>query len=246
MMFFCFSSKDRHRIVESIFYHITNYGLPVWYDRQRIILGDQRDYMNFEDGVGRSKYAVIILSHNAINSICACEEIELIYKKYQNGDMYVFPIFYNLAAIDLPAQFSWMRKLVYKELDTTTDSLSACNHILCKYFLDELNKYRIHSLTEFDIYCDNKPVYDYIKNLINAYVTVSDDNHDAKISLLYSACQYLLSHYSHRETPAFYYQGVERLFNETKLHLPIDLRETIIMERLFLLIFNASIFGYIH
>lgn len=46
------------------------------------------------------------------------------------------------------------------------------------------------------------------------------------------------------EIPEFYYKGIQRLFEETRLNLPIDLRETLIFERLFLLLFNAAIFGY--
>lgn len=35
------------------------------------------------------------------------------------------------------------------------------------------------------------------------------------------------------EIPEFYYKGIQRLFEETRLNLPIDLRETLIFERLF-------------
>ena len=49
MLFFCFSSKDRHSIVESILFHLTNYGLPVWYDRHKMLLGDERDNKNFDE-----------------------------------------------------------------------------------------------------------------------------------------------------------------------------------------------------
>lgn len=245
MIFFCFSSKDRHTIVESIFYHVTNYSLPVWYDRHEMLLGDERDYKNFEEGVNKSRYAVIILSKNAINSPCACEEIDLIRKRHNNGEMYVFPIFYTICASDLPKEFLWMTKLVYKELDAATDSLSACNHIVSKFLLDELEKYQFQSLKTFLPFCKNKPVYAYLRNLIEAYNSINDSNHDAKISLLYASCKFLLLHYPLETAPLYYSKGVDKLFSETKLHLPIDLRETIIFERLFLLLFNASIFGYI-
>lgn len=243
MVFFCFSSKDRHMIVESIFYHITNYGVPVWYDRKKMLMGDQRDHMNFDEGVGKSNYAVIVLSQNAMSSVCACEEIELIHEKHGKGEMYVFPIFYELKATDIPDAFSWMTKLVYKELDASTDSLSACNHILCKYLLDELSNYRIQSMDDFFRFCQDQPAYTYIREIAQAYGAVNDQNHDAKIALLYAGCQYLRSFYPHKDTPKYYFLGVDRLFTETKLHLPIDLREMLIMERLFLLLFNASIFG---
>ena len=243
MIFFCFSSKDRHAIVESIFYHVTNYGLPVWYDRQQMLMGNERDFMNFDEGVGKSKYAVIILSKNAIESTCACEEMELIHAKHNKGEIYVFPIFYELKADELPDEFQWMSKLVYKELTASTDSASACNHIVCKFLMDELENYQIRSIDDFLDFCHELPAYSYIREIVKAYTAVSDQNHDAKIALLYAGCQYLLCCYRHRETPKYYFFGVDKLFSETKLHLPIDLRETLILERLFLLLFNASIFG---
>ena len=66
MLFFCFSSKDRHSIVESILFHLTNYGLPVWYDRHKMLLGDERDNKNFDEGVKACNYSIIILSANTI------------------------------------------------------------------------------------------------------------------------------------------------------------------------------------
>ena len=73
MLFFCFSSKDRHSIVESILFHLTNYGLPVWYDRHKMLLGDERDNKNFDEGVKACNYSIIILSANTIASECANE-----------------------------------------------------------------------------------------------------------------------------------------------------------------------------
>lgn len=245
MVFFCFSSRDRHSIVEAIFYHITNYAIPVWYDRHKMLMGDERDYKNFAEGVNQSKYAVIILSPNAIESICAKEEIELIYKRYKQGQMHVFPIFYNIKATNLPTEFNWMTKLVYKELDESTDSLSACNHIICRVLLDELSKYKVQSINDFLRQYGGNPTYLYLSQLIKSYCAISDNNHDAQIALLYAGCLYLMNHYSIQGVPEFYYEGVERLFGETRLHLPIDLRETLILERLFLLLINSSIFGYI-
>ncbi|MDF2802731.1 MAG: hypothetical protein K0S61_2634 [Anaerocolumna sp.] len=245
MIFFCFSSKDRHIIVESIFFHITNYAIPVWYDRHKMLLGDERDYKNFVEGVNQNKYAVIILSRNTIESVCAREEIDLIYERYVQGQMQVFPIFYNIRAADLPDEFTWMTKLVYKELNQDTDSLSTCNHIICKVLFDEISKYKIKSINSFLHQYGENPNYHYLTHLIKSYCSISDDNHDAQIALLYSACIYIINFNNLQNTPKFYYEGVERLFSETRLHLPIDLRETLILERLCLLLINSSIFGYL-
>lgn len=245
MIFFCFSSKDRHDIVEAMIFHITNYDLPVWYDRHKMLMGDDRDYKNFIDGVGQCPYAVIILSPNAINSICAQEEIELIHQRYNDGLMTVFPIFFNLSANNVPEKFRWMNKLVYKELDISTDATSACNHVICKVLLDELEKYPIKSINTYLAEYGKKPIYSYITKLINSYCRISDDNKDAQIALLYAICTYIREHNKLDGIPIFYTSGVDRLFDTTRLHLPIDLRESLIFERLTLLLINSSIFGYI-
>ncbi|MBS9782940.1 MAG: toll/interleukin-1 receptor domain-containing protein [Pasteurella sp.] len=243
MLFFCFSSKDRHTIVESILYHISNYAIPLWYDRQQMLLGDQRDYKNFEEGVGKSDYALIILSKNSIASICAREEIDLIENKYNNGLMTVFPIFYNLIAKDVPPELQWMTELVYKELDDTIDTIGTCNHIICRILLDELNKYQIRSIDQFINRFNNISAYSYLVTLLKSYNTISEKNISARITIIFSACKYIMCNYNIDGIPKFYFQGVQFLFNHTKLNLPVDLRETLIFERLLLLLLNYSIFG---
>ncbi len=245
MIFFCFSSKDRLQIVEAMLFHITNYELPVWYDRHKMLMGDDRDYKNFDEGINQCEYAIIIVSPNAIASTCAREEIELIRKRYAADEMTVFPVFYNLKASELPAQLQWMTKLVYKELDASTDSRSACNHIICRVLLDELEKYRIKSINDFLTFCGTNSALGYPARLLKAYCKVSDDNRDAQITLLYAVCLYIRTQYNLNDVPAFYYAGIDRLFDETRLHLPVDLRETLIFERLTLLLTNAVLFGYI-
>ena len=245
MIFFCFTSKDRLQIVEAMLFHITNYELPVWYDRHKMLMGDDRDYKNFDEGINQCEYAIIIVSPNAIASTCAREEIELIRKRYEADEMTVFPVFYNLKASELPAQLQWMTKLVYKELDASTDSRSACNHIICRVLLDELEKYRIKSINDFLTFCGTNSALGYPARLLKAYCKVSDDNRDAQITLLYAVCLYIRTQYNLNDVPAFYYAGIDRLFDETRLHLPVDLRETLIFERLTLLLTNAVLFGYI-
>lgn len=245
MIFFCFSSKDRHEIVEAMLFHITNYDLPVWYDRHKMLMGDERDYKNFEEGVNQSTYAVIILSPNAIKSVCAREEIELIRQRYVARKITVFPIFYNISASDIPDEFCWMTKLVYKELTIDNDANSACNHILCKVLLDELQRYPLKSINAYLESYGNRPVYSYITKLILAYCRISDDNKDAQIAILYAICKYICEIHQLVGVPTFYTSGIDRLFDSTRLHLPIDLRESLIMERLTLLLINASIFGYV-
>jgi hypothetical protein len=246
MIFLCFSSKDRQSLAESIMFHLTNYAIPVWYDRHRMLLGDDRNQKNFTEGIGMCDYAVIILSPNSmVETCCAREEIDIIKERHKRNDMTVFPIFYNIKASDISSAFSWMKNLVYKELDVSIDSRSTCNHIVCKYLQDELNKYEIKTIGDITLSNHSCDSLRYLKVLMKTYMDVSKSNTDARLSLIYAGCLYMKTHYNIQLLPEFYYRGVERLFCETKLHLSIDLREQLIIEHLFLLLLNALIFGYI-
>ena len=63
-IFLGFAAKDRYTVAESLLYHLENYGVPVWYDRHDLIIGDNRQKENFEKGIIESKYAIIIFSEN--------------------------------------------------------------------------------------------------------------------------------------------------------------------------------------
>ncbi len=229
-VFLCFSSKDRYEIVESIHYHLANIGIPTWYDRKEILMGDNRNYKNFTEGVCGCKYAIIILSLNAINSVCANEEIDLIYTRYQLQQMFVFPVFYNITAIELPEKYWWMKKLVYKELRKDTDSRGMCNHVICKYLSDRLQKYDLKSIPDL---CN--ALTGYLKELLINYQELDGNNFNARISILYAGILFLNNQ---KELPEYCRKGTTYLFNETKLNLPLDLRETIIFEHLFSLAVN--------
>lgn len=246
MIFFCFSSKDRHAVVEALLYHIMNYELPVWYDRQQMLLGDQRDYKNFTEGVDSASYFLIVLSPNSISSICANEEIELIRKKYiKNNNIVVFPLFYNINASDIPEKYSWMKKLVYKEIRKDEDVYSACNHIVCKVLSDELLKYRFPSLNHLYTACKNVPLQSFVTEMLNKYTAIDNSNYNSKITMLYSIYIFIKNTYTLSNIPEYYYAGMDRLFDETRLNLELDLRETIIFERLILLLLNSVLFGHI-
>ena len=64
MIFIGYSSKDRYTIVESMVFHLKNYGFNVWYDFHDMYLSDARFETNFEHGIKDSKYVIFILSSN--------------------------------------------------------------------------------------------------------------------------------------------------------------------------------------
>lgn len=243
MIFFCFSSKDRHDIVEAILYHIRNYRIPVWYDRDQMILGDERDYKNFVEGVEHSSYGIIILSPNSIQSYCANEEIDLMYEKYLNGSMHIFPIFFNLSASDLPEKYKWMKKLVYKEIVPSIDVYSTCNHIMCKFLSDELTQHKTQNLISLEKRMKSMKSDFFISNLLQSYLELDEKNFNSRIALLYAGCSYIESNYDLSDTPSYYTAGFKKLFNETKLSLEVDLRDILMIETLFLLLVNTVVIG---
>ena len=234
MVFLCFSSKDRNSFAESIYYHLSNFGIPSWYDRKEILMGDQRDYKNFVEGVESCEYAVIVLSPNSIASVCANEEIDLIYERYLRNEVYVFPVFFNIIASDVPEKYAWMKKLVYKELDKTNDSRSLCNHIICKVLEDNINKLPLKIINN-----NNSIVTDPFLQTINSkYVEIDGINYNSRITLLYSGIIYILHNMKTNNIPDFCTKGANYIFDETKLNLKMDLRETKMIEYSYIILLN--------
>ena len=231
MIFLCFSSKDRTRIAESIFYHIHNIGLSIWYDRNEILMGDDRNYKNFVEGVDSCEYAIIVLSQNAINSVCANEEIDLIHNKFLKKETYIFPVFYNITARDIPNKYDWMTELVYKELNDSTDSRGLCNHVVCKVLNDILQNLKYNDINSIVSFLGEP-----LKELIESYISTDTGNYNARAALLYSGMLFMKK--QNPGIPDYCEKGITFLFNETKLSLPLDWREILIFERLFIIMAN--------
>ena len=75
----------------------------------------------------------------------------------------------------------------------------------------------------------------YLKELLINYQELDGNNFNARISILYAGILFLNNQ---KELPEYCRKGTTYLFNETKLNLPLDLRETIIFEHLFSLAVN--------
>lgn len=84
MIFICFSHIERYIVAQSLSYHLKNYGYQVWYDYDKLFIGDDGDYLNFEEGLHKSKYVVIIVSRALFKSPCAISELEQIYSLFMS------------------------------------------------------------------------------------------------------------------------------------------------------------------
>lgn len=230
-IFICLSSEDRQRVVESIMYHMANFGFALWYDRHKMMLGDKRNYKNFIEGIVQTEYAIVVMSKNSIKSTCVAEEMEYLEEQYNKGLITIFPILYNIGPTELPENYRWLTELVYKELDEKSGTLLTCNHIITKILSDELKKCRCQTLNELLHYLEMNNQDKFITNMLRSYLEISGQNHNARISILYSLCIYISSTIKTIDMfPQYYWKGFERIFSYTKLNLDTDLRETLILE----------------
>ncbi|NSK41001.1 TIR domain-containing protein, partial [Blautia wexlerae] len=101
-LFICFAAEDRYSIVEPLVYHLKNYGIKTWYDRDKLLMGDNREEINLEKGVWKCNYALVVISKFTVDSVCAMEELSIIESKYRQGKIIVFPVVYELSPNDIP------------------------------------------------------------------------------------------------------------------------------------------------
>lgn len=224
MIFLCFSSKDRYTIVESVLYHLKNYGINTWYDYHILILGDDKYQENIENGVKKSKYVVWILSPNFYDCACGQMELAAIKDLYHKGAIHIFPILYNVTADNLPAEYHWVKDLIYNELSEKTPSLPTCNQIVCKILKDEIKEKSYTELSKIN--SSDK----FINNLVHTYFCLDERNINAKITTLYCIYTYLDSCGIDLDKMSRYVRILNQLFKQTKLNLTITFKELIIAE----------------
>jgi len=230
-LFICFAAKDRYDVVQSIVYHLKNYGVNIWYDRYELVMGDDRIKKNIEEGVGKCEYALIILTKNTANSMCATEEIAVLESRYRNKEVVIFPILYELKPYDIHHKFEWIKTLIFKEINRGTGTLEICNHIACKVTFDILDNCKYRTIKE--VVNDKLQLLPTIVvSLLDKYTKIDNANLNSRVTLLYAT--YLIICESENlirghlfEIP---YKVFERLFSETLLNLSIDYRELWLLE----------------
>ncbi len=229
-VFICFSAKDRYNIAQPIVYHLKNYGINVWYDRHEMVMGDDRIKRNIEEGAGKCRYAIIILSSNTLDSICATEEIKILELRYYEGEVVIFPVLYELKPCDIPQKFIWIRNLIFKEVTHATGTLEICNHIACKITQDMLEYCKCKSIQ--DIINSNLFLPKTVNSLLKQYSKIDNANLNSRVTMLYSIYIIIIESNNVKkstlcELPT---KVFERIFAETLLNLTIDYRELWLLE----------------
>ena len=233
MIFLCFSSNDRYTIVESVLYHLKNYGLNTWYDYHRLILGDDKFRENLDNGVKKCKYAIWILSRSFYTCECGQMELKLIKQMYEHGQIHIFPILYNLKASELPCEYVWVRNLIYNELTDSSGSLPTCNQIVSKILKDEIDNNSYIALSRSNGFDE------YSNLLISTYYDLDERNLNSKITTLYCLYKYMTINVEREENILTYSRIMDYLFKITKLNLSISFKELIIAEQVVTIMINS-------
>lgn len=238
----CFAAEDRYRIAEPIVYHLKNYGINIWYDRYSLIMGDNRIKKNLINGASECKYAVTIISEFTVDSLCAMEELSIIKKRYEIGDITIFPILYELSPDNLPTCLLWIKELIFKEANRRSGTYEICNHISCKITEDILQEYENKSIQKIiDCLSEIIPLSTYM--ILRSYQATDANNLNSRVTLLYSAYITIkvLIKSSNNGLINMISCVFERLFSETKLNLEIDYREIWLLENAICILINQYI-----
>ena len=239
-LFICFSAKDRYKIVQPVVYHLKNYGVDIWYDRYEMVMGDNRFAKNIQEGAGQCEYALIILSANTEASVCASEEIKVLESRYYNNNVVVFPVLYELDPSNIPKKFSWIKNIIFKEVDHTSGTIEICNHIACKITQDMIRDYHYRSLN--DIINAKLPLPEIVITLLNKYNKIDSSNLNSRITMLYAI--FIAIRPEHPLKNPEYEMPIkifERLFAETLLNLNVDYRDIWLLENSLCLLINYYI-----
>jgi len=245
MIFLCFSGKERLTIVRSILYHLKNYGLKVWFDNHEYILGDEK-VSNYTKAIIESKYAIVVYSNNFDESPGALEELEVIYKRYQEGNIHIFPILYNILATEVSIKHIWLCDLIYNELTDKTGSLLTCNQIIDKYLTDLIITTNCFSFSMLkNLLTETNNDTTFLKEMLDAYHNTSQFNINCRVAILYSIFLFVKSR---QAMPTLLEATARYIFNTTKLDINYEFKEIHILESVIALasniVFNKSLQEY--
>lgn len=229
-VFICFAAEDRYSIAEPLVFHLKNYGINVWYDRQRLVMGDNRIEKNINEGAKKSQYAITIISDNTADSKCAMEELSIIEYRYRNEEITIFPVLYEIIPQNIPSKLCWIKELIFKEADRGSGTRDICNHIACKVTEDIKQKYKFKTINDI-LYCESAEVPKIIHMLLLKYKEIDISNLISRVTLLYTVYLIASENLTENSFDSLLVQSVfERLFSETRLNITVDYRELWLLE----------------
>lgn len=231
MIFLCFSSQERYTIVKSCLYHLKNYGYDTWYDYHELILGDKKKEKNFVNAIQFCDYFIIIYSSNLLKSPCAIAEEAFIYAEANKRSITIFPLLYNIKFDELPIEIkNKVENLIYNEVNDETGCIAPVNQMVVKMLLDEMG-YSEFDFTPHITFSMAEQLTDkYLKAILSEYIVLSRDNFNARICMLYCIYKYIKETIVSVNIPEHYCRTIEYLSHYTKLNIPYNHKEIIIVE----------------
>lgn len=210
MFFICFSHVERYIVAQSLAYHLKNFGYEVWYDYDELFIGDNGDYLNFDVGLHRADYIIIIVSAPLFQSPCAIAELKEIYKIYLQNKSVIIPLLYNVTSQDIPMQFTWINNLIYTEITISSGTLDVATQISAKYLEDviRINHYTIPD----DFICYDESTHIFLMNLIKCYTKIDKNNINARATLLYILCTFLNNFFELQFAPYYCTKSIEYIY----------------------------------
>ena len=225
MVFLCFSVKDRPLIND--FYHfLSNFGLDIWYDRRNIFLGDNRRDINITKGANNSniKYAIVFYSDNFKNGNICLEEFQIIVRRYEKNEVFIFPVFISGVPKKIEERFKILKSLVFKQLNSQSDFSALSLHIIAKITSDEICDSKYKSIKDIEQKFYNKESVPY--QMIIEYQNIKKTNFNMRIAFLFALHMVASSHksinYFHNKTMNFiYHQNCLDILIDEKRELQI-------------------------
>ena len=238
MVFFCFSSQVRHTYVRAVMYHLKNYGFETWYDHHKLILGDNKRESIIDNGIIKSKYAIIFYSTSFFTCKEAMEEERKIMELYKERKIYIFPLLCEITFKDLPEKHqNYLENIIYNEV-SNNNVLSTVNQICVRIMREEIRKNSINKTFSTERLI--KELHDRnIISLLEVYDFIDCNNFNARISILY--CIYLyLSNDDNATLIPHCKKTIQWVSKLTKLNVEYDFKEIELMELAILILLEAN------
>ena len=239
-VFFCFSGKDRLVYAQSLNFHLKNLGIEVWYDYEKLYLGDDGDYVNIEEGVEQSKIFLLFISTQLFQSTGAMLELDAIktkIDKYQ--EIVIIPILCEITSSQIPKKYNWISKYIYGEmkLDISSGTYDLSIDILKRLLYEQLKSVEIKNLLTLENITTDK----FINAIIDKYNYIDKNCFSTRITMLYTLVLYCLEKYNINDNISYYSSSF--IFNKVKFNIQPTLKEIACMESIILVLIN-KIEGY--
>ena len=190
-VFFCFSGKDRLVYAQSLNFHLKNLGIEVWYDYEKLYLGDDGDYVNIEEGVEQSKIFLLFISTQLFQSTGAMLELDTIkakIDKYQG--IVIIPILCEITSSQIPKKYNWISKYIYGEmkLDISSGTYDLSIDILKRLLYEQLKSVEIKNLLTLENITTDKFINIIIDKYNYMYAQADSDVRKIVLALELQCC----------------------------------------------------------